>query len=240
MSAGLPMRAISCVAPSWTVTGNCCCSPSPMVGVPTLALPSEVPTARPVKGPSRFCTVYCRRPAHSAARTRSCPGSVTPRPRAPTRSPCTARPQPLTCAGPRSRSPRRLPSGRFMANAAWLALAVMAHNLARAVGALAGMGHARTATLRQRIFVVPGRLVHTARRLHLRLPPQLALGRRLRHRRHPHRRPRRPRLTTPSPPRTRRSRQTGSTRTPKTRNCRSRQPQDHHQLRITAGRWIRA
>ena len=31
-----------------------------------------------------------------------------------------------------------LPSGKFMANAAWLALAVMAHNLARAVGRLAG------------------------------------------------------------------------------------------------------
>lgn len=31
-----------------------------------------------------------------------------------------------------------LPSGKFMANAAWLALAVMAHNLARAVAGLAG------------------------------------------------------------------------------------------------------
>ena len=30
-----------------------------------------------------------------------------------------------------------LPSGKFMANAAWLALAVMAHNLGRAVGQLA-------------------------------------------------------------------------------------------------------
>jgi hypothetical protein len=30
-----------------------------------------------------------------------------------------------------------LPSGKFMANAAWLSLAVIAHNLARAVGALA-------------------------------------------------------------------------------------------------------
>jgi nucleotide-binding universal stress UspA family protein len=33
-----------------------------------------------------------------------------------------------------------LPSGGFMANAAWLALAVTAHNLGRAVGALTGMG----------------------------------------------------------------------------------------------------
>jgi hypothetical protein len=63
-----------------------------------------------------------------------------------------------------------LPSGRFFANAAWLALAVIAHNLGRAVGALAGMGRATVATLRRRLFTVPGRLVRTARRLHLRLP----------------------------------------------------------------------
>jgi len=63
-----------------------------------------------------------------------------------------------------------LPSGRFMANAASLALAVTAHNLGRAVGALAGMGRATAATLRRRLFSIPGRLVHTARRLHLRLP----------------------------------------------------------------------
>ena len=63
-----------------------------------------------------------------------------------------------------------LPSGRFMANAAWLALAVIAHNLGRAVGALAGMRPATMPTLRRRLFSTPGRLVHTARRLHLRLP----------------------------------------------------------------------
>jgi hypothetical protein len=63
-----------------------------------------------------------------------------------------------------------LPPGKFMANAAWLSLAVIAHNLARAAGALADTPHARTAALRQRLFTIPGRLVHTARRLHLRLP----------------------------------------------------------------------
>lgn len=77
-----------------------------------------------------------------------------------------------------------LPSGRFMANPAWLmanaawlmanpgwlALAVTAHNLGRAVGARTGMGRATAATLRRRLFTIPGRLVHTARRLHLRLP----------------------------------------------------------------------
>jgi hypothetical protein len=63
-----------------------------------------------------------------------------------------------------------LPSGRFMPNAAWLALAVTAHNLGRAVGALAGMHRVTAATLRRRLFTIPGRLVHTARRLHLRRP----------------------------------------------------------------------
>jgi len=65
-----------------------------------------------------------------------------------------------------------LPSGNFMANAAWLALAVMAHNLARAVGRLAGpdLDKATTSTLQRRIFTVPGRLVHSGRRRHLRLP----------------------------------------------------------------------
>jgi aspartate/methionine/tyrosine aminotransferase len=59
-----------------------------------------------------------------------------------------------------------------MANAAWLALTVIAHNLARAVGRLAGhdLEKATTATLQRRVFTVPGRLVHSGRRRHLRLP----------------------------------------------------------------------
>src|SRR5581483_6331566 len=65
-----------------------------------------------------------------------------------------------------------LPSGRFTANAAWLAFAVMAHNLGHAIGILAGheLARATAATLRRTLFTVPGRLVHTARRLRLRLP----------------------------------------------------------------------
>lgn len=65
-----------------------------------------------------------------------------------------------------------LPSGKFTANAAWLTLAVMAHNLARAVGALAGgqLARATVTTLQRCLFTIPGRLVHTARRLRLRLP----------------------------------------------------------------------
>ena len=65
-----------------------------------------------------------------------------------------------------------LPSGHFMANAAWLALAVMAHNLGRAVGHLAGpdLQRATTATLQRKIFAMPGRLLRTGRRRRLRLP----------------------------------------------------------------------
>ena len=65
-----------------------------------------------------------------------------------------------------------LPSGRFPANAAWLALATLAHNLGRAVGILTGgrLTRATAATLRHRLFTLPGRLVRSARRLRLRLP----------------------------------------------------------------------
>jgi len=59
-----------------------------------------------------------------------------------------------------------------MANAAWLALAVMAHNFSRAVGHLAGpdLQTATAATLRRKVFTMPGRLVHSGRRERLRLP----------------------------------------------------------------------
>jgi pheromone shutdown protein TraB len=45
-------------------------------------------------------------------------------------------------------------SGNFMANAAWLALTVMAHNLGRAVGILAGaeLERATAATLRRKVL----------------------------------------------------------------------------------------
>ena len=58
-----------------------------------------------------------------------------------------------------------------MANAAWLALAVVAHNLGRADGQLAGPDpeRATATTLRCTVFTVPGRLLHSGRRGHLRL-----------------------------------------------------------------------
>ena len=65
-----------------------------------------------------------------------------------------------------------LPSGKFCANAAWLALAVMAHNLARWTLAAAGgqWAQANTQTFRDKLVSMPARLVHTARRLKLRAP----------------------------------------------------------------------
>ena len=52
-----------------------------------------------------------------------------------------------------------LPSGRFTANAAWLTLAALTHNLLRAAGTLASPFHARArgATLRAHLINIPGR-----------------------------------------------------------------------------------
>ena len=64
-----------------------------------------------------------------------------------------------------------LPSERFAANAAWLAVQAMAHNLARWTARL-GLGEklATTKTLRRRFFSLAGRLTRPARRLTLHLP----------------------------------------------------------------------
>ncbi len=64
-----------------------------------------------------------------------------------------------------------MPSGRFGANAAWLALGVMAHNLARWTSRI-GLGESliATDTLRRRYLVMPGRLTHSARKSTLHLP----------------------------------------------------------------------
>ncbi|PZG72657.1 IS1380 family transposase, partial [Streptomyces sp. NTH33] len=55
------------------------------------------------------------------------------------------------------------PSGHFQANAAWLALAALAHNLIRAAGTLAGAFHAKavTATIRAHLINVPARLARS-------------------------------------------------------------------------------
>ena len=64
-----------------------------------------------------------------------------------------------------------LPSGRFPANAAWLAVQIMAHNLARWTGRIAlGEQLVTTKTLRRRFFSLAGRITRKARRLTLHLP----------------------------------------------------------------------
>lgn len=64
-----------------------------------------------------------------------------------------------------------LPSGRFAANGAWLAVQVMAHNVACWVARI-GLGTSipRTKTLRRRYFGLVGRLARSARRVALHLP----------------------------------------------------------------------
>ena len=72
-----------------------------------------------------------------------------------------------------------MPSGRFSANAAWLAVqslprtryGVIAHNLARWTARI-GLGEqvVTTGTLRRRLFSLPGRRTRSARRLTLHLP----------------------------------------------------------------------
>jgi hypothetical protein len=64
-----------------------------------------------------------------------------------------------------------LPSGRFAANGAWLAVQVMAHDVARwtsRIGLAAGI--VTTNTRRRRFFGLVGRLTRSARQLSLHLP----------------------------------------------------------------------
>ena len=64
-----------------------------------------------------------------------------------------------------------LPSGRFAANGAWLAVQVMAHNLARWTQRIAlGETVATTKTLRRRFLSLAGRITCKARQLILHLP----------------------------------------------------------------------
>ena len=70
-----------------------------------------------------------------------------------------------------------MPSGRFAANGAWLAVQVMAHNLARWTARI-GLGERTviTKTLRRRVFALVGRITRSARRLTVASPPAHGLG----------------------------------------------------------------
>ncbi len=64
------------------------------------------------------------------------------------------------------------PSGKFTANAAWLALTAIAFNLTRAAARLASktLGKARTATVRRTLIQVAARIANRSRRWRLHLP----------------------------------------------------------------------
>jgi hypothetical protein len=64
------------------------------------------------------------------------------------------------------------PSGDFNANAAWVVLATIAHNMIRWLASL-GLGHEGPVvakTIRRKFITVPGRLTRRSRRTHLHLP----------------------------------------------------------------------
>lgn len=63
-----------------------------------------------------------------------------------------------------------LPSGKFSANAAWLAFAAIAFNISRTAAHAAGRATARMATILSTITAVPARIATTGRRLVLHLP----------------------------------------------------------------------
>jgi Transposase DDE domain group 1 len=67
---------------------------------------------------------------------------------------------------------RHCPSGSFLANAAWLVITTLAHNLLRWVAALGlgARGQVVAKTLRRRLLTLPGRLTRSARRRQLHLP----------------------------------------------------------------------
>jgi len=66
---------------------------------------------------------------------------------------------------------RHCPSGVFLANAAWLVVATLAHNLLRWVATIGlGADLVVAKTLRRRLLHLPGRLTHSARHRLLHLP----------------------------------------------------------------------
>jgi len=123
------------------------------------------------------------------------PGATTPS--SPTGSAPLSSWTPTTAATPRSSCasatskpgrPAASSSGRFAANAAWLVIATLAHNLLRWIAAI-GLGARQelvvAKTLRRTLLALPGRITRSARRLVLHLPVcwpwaawfELALGR---------------------------------------------------------------
>lgn len=76
-----------------------------------------------------------------------------------------------TCrSGACQRHGLKIRQGKYAANAAWTACAVIAFSIARATAVAADLAKARWASLRTKIINIPGRIASTARRLDLHLP----------------------------------------------------------------------
>jgi hypothetical protein len=78
----------------------------------------------------------------------------------------------LAIRGLKDQALKHLPSGKFLANAAWTVIAALAHNLLRWT-TLIGLPDTiipTARTIRRRLLTVPGRITRTARTLTLRMP----------------------------------------------------------------------
>ncbi len=135
-----------------------------------------------------------------------------------------------------------LPSGTYTANAAWLAHAVIAFNLARAAGVAAGTRHARArcATLRTQLINIPARIASSARRLTLHLPTGWPWEHAWQHLFDTANSPPSPPPDHPAEPAHQQedsgnAGQTGDTTTPRTRSA----PQKQTEIRLNERRWIR-
>ena len=154
---------------------------------------------RHAAGGSGACASSCAAPGSPTPPKPSCGPTGATTPSSPT-STCPPSPSTSsTATTPPSSSPsatsKKAPgsstarSGRFFANAAWLACAVLAHNLTRWTARLGGVHPddqlTVTRTIRTRLLALPGRLVNRSRTLDPAAPRPLAMGHHLQHRPRP-------------------------------------------------------
>ncbi|GAA4910080.1 IS1380-like element ISMsm12 family transposase [Tessaracoccus lubricantis] len=69
---------------------------------------------------------------------------------------------------------KHLPSGKYLANTAWVGYTVIAFNLARAAAHAAGRPTTRWPSLTRHLITIPARIIKSARRLWLRFPTRWA------------------------------------------------------------------
>ena len=129
---------------------------------------SKPPILQQATAPSSFTPQVYSYPALTLANSPS--GDVAwPKSSEPQQSTAASPLTPHVCVHP-ALTLTNSPPGRFAANGAWLAVQVLAHNLARWTARI-GLGEqvVTTKTLRHRFFSLAGRLTRSARRLTLHL-----------------------------------------------------------------------